>query len=149
MPLPQITVVGNLTADPDLKFAKDGSARLSFRVACNDRRKNPTTNEWEDGDTTYVSVTVWRALAEALAETLQKGSPVVVLGRLKSRTVETDNGKREYFDVEATTVSQEFKPVRGYNGGYSTTSTNVPDAYRNSTTTTTTAAALGDADPWA
>jgi single-strand DNA-binding protein len=116
MPLPAITLVGNLTADPEIKFGNDGTARTSFRVACNERRRN-AAGEWVDGDTTYLSVTVWRSAAETAAEALAKGVKVVVTGRLKSRTVEhPEHGRQTYYDVDADTVALALQPAHKATG---------------------------------
>lgn len=105
MALPTITMTGNLTADPELKFTREGSARCGFRIACGERKKD-TNGEWIDGDTTFINVTTWRNLAENVAESLQKGDTVTVVGRLKSRTVEDDErGKATFFDVDAQDVA--------------------------------------------
>lgn len=105
MALPTITMTGNLTADPELKFTREGSARCGFRLACGERKKD-SNGEWIDGDTTFINVTVWRTLAENVAESLQKGDTVTVVGRLKSRTVEDDErGKATFFDVDAQDVA--------------------------------------------
>ena len=110
MTLPTITIVGNVVSEPTLTFTPQGAARCSFRVAANDRRKDPTTNEWVDGDSTFIGVTVWRALAENVADSLQKGTSVVVVGRLKSRTVEDpERGKATYYDVDADTVAVDLR----------------------------------------
>lgn len=109
MSLPAITIQGNAVSDPQLTFTPQGAARCSFRIAANDRKKNES-GEWVDGDTTFLSVTVWRNLAETVAESVTKGTPVVVIGRLKSRTVEdAERGKATYYDVEADTVAVDLR----------------------------------------
>ena len=106
MALPNVTMTGNLTADPELKFTREGSALCSFRIACGERKKNQQTGEWEDGDTTFLNVTTWRSLAENVAESIQKGNTVTVVGRLKSRTVENAEGvKQTFYDIDATDVA--------------------------------------------
>lgn len=109
MTLPTVIAQGNLTADPELKFTNNNHAMAKFRIACNDRRKNPTTGEWEDGDTTFLSVTAWRQTAEAVADTLSKGTAVVVIGKLKSRSYEDPKTgeQRTVFEVDAESVATD------------------------------------------
>jgi single-strand DNA-binding protein len=105
MALPSITIVGNLTADPELKFLSSGQALVTFRIAASDRRKNAQTGEWEDGDTTFLRVTAWRQTAENAAESLTKGDRVVVTGRLKSRDYEDKDGSRKTsYEIDADEV---------------------------------------------
>lgn len=130
MALPAITMTGNLTSNPELKFTPQGVARAGFRIACGERKKNEQ-GEWVDGDTTFINVTVWRNLAENVAESLQKGDTVTVIGRLKSRTVEDEErGKATFFDVDATDVSVSLarataKPVRVSNNNTDSTPSNI------------------------
>ena len=101
----QIPFTGNLVADPELRFTPNGSAAANFRVASNERTLDRDTNEWKDGVTTYLTVNVWRGLAENVSETLKKGDQVVVIGRLKQREFETrDREKRTVYEVEADAV---------------------------------------------
>lgn len=104
MSLPTVTIIGNLTRDPELQITASGVARCTFTVAANDRRKN-ADGQWEDGDATFLRVTAWRQVAESAAESLSRGSKVVVIGRLRSRVVETDAGKQTYFDLDADTIA--------------------------------------------
>lgn len=109
MALPTIALTGNLTQDPTVRFTKDGTAQVRLRVACNDRKPDGKGN-WVDGDTTYLDVTAWRALAESIADQLVKGDQITVMGKLKSRTVEhPEHGKQTYFDVDADTVAKTIK----------------------------------------
>jgi len=89
-----ITVVGNLTGDPELRFTPSGQAVANFTVASTSRMLDRTTNEWKDGDTTFIRCSVWRQYAENVAETLTKGTRVIVTGRLKVRQYETREGGR-------------------------------------------------------
>lgn len=114
MSLPAVTITGNLTADPELKFTNSGVARVSFTVAASERKKNDN-GQWEDGDTTFLRVTAWRQVAENCAETLTKGSPVVVVGRLRSRKVED----KTYFDLDADTVGLDLRRAIGAHEGSS------------------------------
>lgn len=100
-----ITIVGNLTADPELKFTPSGAAVVNFTVAASDRVLDKVTNEWKDGDATFIRCSIWRTYAENVAESLTKGSRVVVTGKLKSRTYEAPDGtSRTVFECEAEEV---------------------------------------------
>ena len=87
-----ITVVGNLTGDPELRFTPSGQAVANFTVASTSRLFDRQTNEWKDGDTVFIRCSVWRQYAENVAESLTKGTRVVVTGRLKVRQYETREG---------------------------------------------------------
>jgi single-strand DNA-binding protein len=84
MSLPTLTGVGRATADPELRFAGSGTAVCTVNLAFNSRRKNPQTQEWEDGDVFFVRATGFRELAESMAESLSRGTEVLVTGRLKT-----------------------------------------------------------------
>ena len=102
----KITVVGNLTADPELRFTPSGAAVANFTVASTPRKYDDQTREWSDGDPMFLSVSVWRQAAENVAESLQKGMRVVVVGNLKARTYETREGeKRTVFEIDAEEVA--------------------------------------------
>lgn len=112
MALPTITLQGNLTADVELRFTKNGKEFVTFRVACNDRRKNDA-GEWVDGDTTFMTVTSWRN-TQSISK-LMKGSSVIVTGTLRQRDYETPQGERRTtFDVNAETVAQVLRDKTGY-----------------------------------
>ena len=89
-----ITVVGNLTADPDLRFTASGVAVAAFTVASTPRVFDRQSGEWKDGDTLFLRCTLWRQPAENTAETLSKGTRVIVTGRLKQRTYDTPDGQQ-------------------------------------------------------
>jgi len=89
-----ITVVGNLTADPDLRFTTSGVAVAAFTVASTPRVFDRQSGEWKDGDTLFLRCTLWRQPAENTAETLSKGTRVIVTGRLKQRTYDTPDGQQ-------------------------------------------------------
>lgn len=93
--LPTLTGVGRLTADPELRFTQAGKAVASIPLAFNSRRKNPQTQEWEDGDVFYIRGTVWERLAENAAETLARGMEVLVTGDLRTERWEKDGQKHE------------------------------------------------------
>jgi single-strand DNA-binding protein len=84
MSLPTLTGIGRATADPELRFAGNGTAVCTVNLAFNSRRKNPSTQEWEDGDVFFVRATAFKELAESMAESLTRGTEVVVTGRLKT-----------------------------------------------------------------
>jgi single-strand DNA-binding protein len=105
-----VTLVGNLTDDPELRFTAQGAAVANFRIAVSKRIKDPQTNEWKDGDTSFFRINVWRQLAENVAESLTRGMRVVVTGTLKMRQWETQEGeKRSVVEVEATEVGPSLK----------------------------------------
>lgn len=89
-----ITVVGNLTGDPELKFTPSGAAVANFTVASTPRTFDRQTNEWKDGDTLFIRCAVWRQPAENVAESLQKGQRVIVQGALRVREYERQDGSR-------------------------------------------------------
>jgi single-strand DNA-binding protein len=89
-----ITVVGNLTDDPELRFTPSGAAVANFRVASTPRTFDRQAGEWRDGDPLFLSCSVWRQAAEHVAESLNRGDRVVVTGRLKQRSYETREGER-------------------------------------------------------
>lgn len=105
-----VTLVGNLTDDPELRFTAQGAAVANFRIAVSKRVRDAQTNEWKDGDTSYFRVNVWRQLAENVAESLTRGTRVIVTGTLKMRQWETQEGeKRSVVEVEATEVGPSLK----------------------------------------
>ncbi|CAB4860496.1 unannotated protein [freshwater metagenome] len=90
----QITVVGNLTGDPELRFTPSGAAVANFTVASTTRILDKATNEWKDGDTVFLRCNVWRQYAENVAESLTRGTRVIVTGRLKVRQYEARDGSK-------------------------------------------------------
>src|SRR3546814_20707217 len=97
----EITVVGNLVDDPELRFTPSGAAVANFRIASTPRTFDRQTNEWKDGETLFLTCSVWRQAAENVAESLTRGTRVVVQGRLKSRSYETREGERRtVFEVD-------------------------------------------------
>lgn len=91
---PIITVVGNLTADPELKYVGSGTPVASFTVASTPRNLNRQTNEWEDGEAMFIRCSVWREYAENVTETLSKGMRVVVTGKLQVRNYQRQDGSQ-------------------------------------------------------
>jgi single-strand DNA-binding protein len=105
-----VTLVGNLTDDPELRFTAQGAAVANFRIAVSKRVRDAQTNEWKDGDTSFFRINVWRQLAENVAESLARGMRVIVTGTLKMRQWETQEGeKRSVVEVEATEVGPSLK----------------------------------------
>jgi single-strand DNA-binding protein len=97
----QITVVGNLVDDPELRFTPAGHPVARFRIASTPRIMDKSTNEWKDGDSLFLTCNVWRQAAENVAESLQRGMRVIVNGRLRQRSYETKEGeKRTVYEVE-------------------------------------------------
>lgn len=102
----QITLIGNLVDDPELRFTPSGAAVAKFRVASTPRYLDKNTNEWKDGDSLFLQCQVWRQQAENCAETLIKGMRVIVVGKLKQRSYETKEGeKRSVYEVDAEDVA--------------------------------------------
>src|SRR5256714_14487104 len=121
-----ITLIGNLVDDPELRFTPSGAAVAKFRVASTPRYLDKQTNEWKDGESLFLSCNVWRQAAENVAESLQRGMRVIVSGRLKQRSYETKEGeKRTVFEVEVDEVGPSLrnatakvaKTQRGGGGG--------------------------------
>jgi single-strand DNA-binding protein len=122
-----ITVVGNLTADPELRFTPSGAAVASFTVASTPRTFDRQTNEWKDGEALFLRCSIWRQAAENVAESLQRGTRVVVSGRLKQRSFETREGeKRTVIEMDVDEIGPSLryatakvnKTQRGSSGGY-------------------------------
>jgi single stranded DNA-binding protein len=105
-----ITVIGNLTADPELRFTPSGSAVANFTVASTPRTYDRQTNEWKDGETLFLRASLWREPAENIAESLTKGMRVIAQGRLKSRTYETKEGeKRTVVELEVEEIGPSLR----------------------------------------
>ena len=105
-----ITLVGNLTADPELRFTPAGAPVANFTVASTPRTFDRQTSEWKDGDAMFLNCSVWRQAAENVAESLTKGMRVVVQGRLKSRSYETREGERRtVFEVEVEEIGPSLR----------------------------------------
>jgi single-strand DNA-binding protein len=105
-----ITIVGNLTDDPELRFTPSGAAVANFTVASTPRNFDKQTNEWTDGEAMFLRCSIWRQAAENVAESLQRGMRVVVQGRLKARTYETREGeKRTVFEIEVEEIGPSLK----------------------------------------
>jgi single-strand DNA-binding protein len=106
----QITVVGNLVDDPELRFTPAGQPVARFRVASTPRFRDNATGEWKDGDSLFLTCNVWRQAAENVAESLQRGMRVIVSGRLRQRQYETKEGeKRTVYEVEVDDVGPSLR----------------------------------------
>jgi single-strand DNA-binding protein len=121
-----ITVIGNITGDPELRFTPSGAAVANFTVASTPRAFDRQSNEWKDGETLFMRCSVWRDAAENVAESLGRGTRVIVSGRLKSRSYETKEGeKRTVVEMEVDEVGPSLryatakvnKTQRGGGGG--------------------------------
>ncbi len=128
-----ITVIGNLTDDPELRFTPSGAAVAKFRVASTPRTLDRASGEWKDGEPLFLACSVWRQAAENVAESLQRGSRVIVSGRLRQRSYETKEGeKRTVYELEvdeigpslryATAKVQKMSRSSGGGGGYGSSS---------------------------
>lgn len=105
-----ITLVGNLVDDPELRFTPSGAAVAKFRLASTPRTFDKTSNEWKDGESLFLTCSVWRQAAENVAESLQRGTRVIVQGRLKQRTYETREGeKRTVYEVDVDEVGPSLR----------------------------------------
>ncbi len=138
---PQINMVGNLVADPELRFTPSGVAAASLRIAVTPRSRDNATGEWKDGETVWLSGTVWRQYAENVAESLSKGTRVIVIGRLKQRSYETREGeKRTVYEVDIDDIGPALR--------YATAK--IQKTGRAATTNEAPAqgASSGGADPW-
>ncbi|MER5290754.1 single-stranded DNA-binding protein [Streptomyces pharetrae] len=123
-----ITVIGNLVDDPELRFTPSGAAVAKFRVASTPRTFDRQTNEWKDGESLFLTCSVWRQAAENVAESLQRGMRVIVQGRLKQRSYEDREGvKRTVFELDVEEVGPSLRNAtakvtktsgRGGQGGY-------------------------------
>lgn len=136
-----ITVVGNLTADPELRFTPSGAAVASFTVASTPRTFDKQSNEWKDGEALFLRCSAWRQMAENVAETLQRGYRVMVQGRLVQRSYETREGeKRTVIEMQVDEMGPSLR--------YATAT--VQRATRAAAATSTSAGGGGGQadDPW-
>jgi single-strand DNA-binding protein len=122
-----ITVVGNLTADPELRFTPSGAAVASFTIASTPRTFDRNSNEWKDGEALFLRCSIWRQAAENVAESLQRGMRVIASGRLKQRSYETREGeKRTVIELDVDEIGPSLryasakvnKTQRGSAGGF-------------------------------
>jgi single-strand DNA-binding protein len=154
-----ITVVGNLTDDPELRFTPSGAALARFSIASTPRRYDKTAGEYVDGDTLFLRATAWRQIAENAAESLQRGQRVIVTGRLRQSNWETPEGdKRSSIDLEVDEIGPSLtfatakvtKTSRA--NGTAKTSGNPDDPWANANRQPATAGAAANGaaggDPW-
>jgi len=105
-----ITVIGNLTDDPEMRFTPTGAAVSKFRVASTPRYMDKASGQWKDGEPLFLSCTAWRQMAEHVAESLQRGARVVVVGRLRQRSYETREGeKRTVIELEVDEIGPSLR----------------------------------------
>ncbi len=110
-----VTIVGNLTADPELRFTPAGVAVAKFRIASTPRVFDKQTNEWRDGESLYLTCSVWRQAAENVAESLARGVRVIVQGRLKQRSYEDREGvKRTVYELDIDEVGPTSSTASSY-----------------------------------
>lgn len=109
MPLPSITISGNLTRDPEVKFLPSGTALTTLRVAASDRKRDEQ-GTWTDGEPCYLDVSIWRQTGENAAESLRKGHGVLITGRLRMRTYTNKEGAEvTLYEVEADDIAPSLK----------------------------------------
>lgn len=107
---PQVTVVGNIVADPELRLTNNGAAVANFRVASTPRRFNGQTGQWEDGESLFLTCNVWKQVAQNVAESLTKGMRVIVTGRLKQRNFQTREGEnRSVIELDVDEVGPSLR----------------------------------------
>jgi single-strand DNA-binding protein len=137
----QMTLAGNLVEDPELRFTPAGQPVAKFRVASTPRYKDNSTGEWKDGDSLFLTCTVWRQAAENVAESLTRGMRVIVTGRLKQRSYETREGeKRTVYELEVDEVGPSLRNA----------SAKVAKVARSGAPAAAgKPASSGNADPWA
>jgi single-strand DNA-binding protein len=167
---PNITLVGNITGDPELRFTPSGAAVADFRVASTPRTYDRQSGEWRDGEAMFINCSVWRQYAENVAESLQKGMRVIVQGRLKSRTFETRAGEqRTVFEIDADEVGPALRYATakvtrvtssgggpggggGQRGGFNSDNSSADNSSADNFTSGNEPAAAsyaGNTDPWA
>ncbi|AEH11003.1 MULTISPECIES: single-stranded DNA-binding protein [Protofrankia] len=134
-----LTIIGNLTGDPELRFTPNGVAVASFSVASTPRALDRASNEWRDGEALFLRCSIWRKAAENVAESLSKGARVIVTGRLKQRSFETREGeKRTVFELDVEEIGPSLRWATA----------KVVRAARGTADTTRPAAAAPPEDPW-
>jgi single-strand DNA-binding protein len=152
MSLPSITMTGNLTQDPDIRYTPSGHAVARLRVACSERVQDRTTKEWSDGDECFLDVEVWRATAENVVESCVRGSKVTVTGRLRQRSYETKEGEKRtvYGDEVAVSLANQTAVVSRTKPSGATTGSaaSAPASARHESAPAASHAAGGKADPF-
>lgn len=118
-----LTIIGNLTSDPEIRFTRSGDAVANFTVASTPRQFDKASNEWKDGEALFMRCSLWREPAEHVAESLTRGSRVIVVGRLKQRSYETREGEKRTvveLDVDEVGPSLRYasaKVIKAQRGG--------------------------------
>lgn len=136
----QMTLVGNLVEDPELRFTPAGQPVAKFRVASTPRFRDNATGEWKDGDSLFLTCTAWRQAAENIAESLTRGARVIVTGRLKQRSYETKEGeKRTVYELEVDEIGPSLRNATA----------KITKADRSKVAAGNGAQRQGDTDPWA
>jgi single-strand DNA-binding protein len=152
-----ITVIGNLTDDPELRFTPSGAAVARFRVASTPRYLDRTTGEWKDGEPLFLSCTVWRQAAEHVAESLQRGTRVIVTGRLRQRSYETREGeKRTVIELEVDEIGPSLryatakvqKMARSSGGGFGASGGGFDDPWATAMPSQSGPGAIDDEPPF-
>ena len=140
-----LTIIGNLTNDPELRFTPNGDAVANFTIASTPRTFDKRSNEWKDGETLFMRASVWREAAENVAESLTKGARVIASGFLKSRSYDKDGDKRTVIEFEVQEIGPSLKTAtakvnrtqrNGNSGGFA----QQPSGFGQST---------AQEDPWA
>ncbi|HET9970346.1 MAG TPA: single-stranded DNA-binding protein [Streptosporangiaceae bacterium] len=135
-----ITITGNLVEDPELRFTPSGQPVAKFRIASTPRFYDKASGEWKDGDALFLTVNVWRQMAENVAESMTRGTRAIVQGRLRQRSYETREGeKRTVYEIEADEVGPSLKNA----------SAKVTKAARTTAAAAAGGQRQGEADPWA
>ena len=136
-----LTIVGNLTADPELRFTPSGAAVANFTVASTPRQFDRQSNEWKDGDTLFMRCSIWREAAENVAESLIKGTRVIVQGRLVQRSYETREGeKRTVVELQVDEIGASLR--------YATAKVTRSAKSSGGTQQSTYSSGSAAADPW-
>ena len=115
-------IIGNLTADPELRFINSGAAVVNFTVASTPRVFDKATQEWKDGEALFMRCSMWRDAAENVAESLKRGNRVIVVGKLKQRSYEKDGDKRTTIELEVEEIGPSLRysvatPEKASRGG--------------------------------
>ena len=140
-----ITIIGNLTADPELRWTQSGVAVADFTVASTPRTYDRNAGEWRDGDTLFMRCSVWRDTAENVAESLRKGMRVIVQGRLTQRSYETQQGERRtVVELQVDEVGPSLRRARAQVTRVQAQSASAPAA-----SGTAQSEYAGAVDPWA
>lgn len=150
-----ITVVGNLTDDPELRFIPSGAGVAKFRIASTPRTLDRQSGEWKDGEPLFLTCNAWREMAEHIAETLRRGHRVIVQGRLRMRQYEKDDQKRTVYELEVDEIGPSLryatatvtKAVKG-GGGSRGPGNDFRDPWKSTGTPSTGGASFDDEPPF-